>query len=452
MVTVLALFCSMLVTPGCSTGKKVPPPPPPSDAGQQGTDAGPGHDGGPVADGGAPRDGALLDAMTTADGALPDGAVGDGGAGDGGAGCEMAPSGHIRLGTDAVGHATRVVAIAPHANGFTVAWAAAGVGIDQIWTREVPSSGTAPDAVQVTTSAISRSPSLASLGTSTLLSFYDNSAGNYEVQVVPLDASASPVGSPMRLTMNTLRDDQPALVTLGTGFLAAWVEDDMVAGTRTAKTHLLSSGGAPSGSVQTVSSPGQSPTTPILSPLMGGPGVAWAEVGSSGTDVILQRLDMSGATTGGPITLSTEHNADGAVDMATDEGGGAVVFGTLVGGVRPEVRFRPIDGTGMPTGPERILTMAPEQGRDPSIAMFAGGYVVSYRAIADTGLSQPEIRLAFVDRLGNVVTRTSVTNCVALGGRTTVRVAGDGTILVGWNDQSGPTEGSLTVVRLVCGG
>ena len=89
--------------------------------------------------------------------------------------------------------------------------------------------------------------------------------------------------------------------------------------------------------------------------------------------------------------LTTEHNADGSLDLATDAGGGAAVFGTTIAGLRSEVRARLVDGSGMPAAgtSEQVITLAPDSGRDATIAQLAGGYVVAYRALGAT----PMLRL-----------------------------------------------------------
>jgi hypothetical protein len=142
------------------------------------------------------------------------------------------------------------------------------------------------------------------------------------------------------------------------------------------------------------------------------------------------------------MTLNAESNADGTVDAAF-VGGGAVVFGALVEASLRQVRFRAVDDMGAPLGDERALTVFPSVGTDASIAAFAGGYVVTYRRLPGEGMPA-QIRLLLVTELGDVVSETTVADAAVSGGRTTVRVSGEGRMAVSWADV---IEGA-TVVRL----
>src|SRR5262249_14959591 len=151
--------------------------------------------------------------------------------------------------------------------------------------------------------------------------------------------------------------------------------------------------------------PPSSPGSVALTKLGQKQAVAWADLRSSTRDVLLLALDGSGAATGNIGTISTESNADGVVDIVADDFGAAAVFGVRLAGVRGDVRFRPIDLTGKPSGPERVISEALEQGSDPSILPFSGGYAIAYRSLHDT---DAEIRLALVDVLGSVLSRLFV--------------------------------------------
>ena len=155
-------------------------------------------------------------------------------------------------------------------------------------------------------------------------------------------------------------------------------------------------------------------------------------------------LDATGGS-GTPVIINTEHTADGTVDVASDASGGAAVYGTLVGGIRPELRIRGIDEMGMPIGSERILSIGVETGRDASIAALFGGYAVAYRAL-DTNM----LRVVFLTLTFDEVARLDLVDVTPDGGRTTIRASGDGALLVGWADHTASTEFQIRAARIRC--
>ncbi len=431
----MALVAALLGACGDDEGR--PPPP--------GTDAGPRIDSGPRTDSG-PRDGGPDGALDAGDG---------GGTGfDAGSGptCVLGPADVWDL-AEEVGVQPRTVPVAARAVGFGVAWTASQDGANNVWFRAVPLAGDPSDAVQITDDyALSRGPALLSLGDSFLVAWYDNSSGNFDVWARPIGTDGAATGSAQQITTSTLRDDNPALVRSGSGVLAAWVEDDMVGGTRIARSRMLSAAGAPSGSPSTVSAPPLSPAEPILTPRSGGYALTWAETRAGASHVIVVPLDATGASAGDPVTVDTEGNSDGTVDAHLGESGGAVVFGVMVSGVRPEVRFRAVTPTGSvsDTLPERSLTIgADERGTDPSIDALGPGYVVAYRALPAGERTTPMIRLLVVDSIGDVVVDGDIAEAASTGGRTSVAVAPDATVLITWSDIEGTTT-TLRAARVAC--
>ncbi len=219
----------------------------------------------------------------------------------------------------------------------------------------------------------------------------------------------------------------------------------MTALTRTARTRAVSSSGAPTAAAQAASASDRRPGALAGGQSGSGPLLIWTE-GSAGTgDVYLQPLNSSGAMQGTATAITMEANADGTLDAVVFPSGGAIVFGALVDGVHPEVRFRAIDDTGMPTGDERVLGT----GKDGSIAAFAGGFVVSYRTVA-SGTTPPEIHVLLVSALGDVVEDIMLVQAAPSGGRTTIRVSGDGQIAVTWANAT-DTGVDVQLAFLSCG-
>jgi hypothetical protein len=296
------------------------------------------------------------------------------------------------------------------------------------------------------------SPTIVPVGTSWLTAFTDNEgATSFELRTMTVGPGLAPTATPTRLTTTaTQLEDNPVLLNTATGVLAAWVEDDMLATTRIGRALALTTSGTASGTVQTTTPGANKPGQIVLGLLDPGPALVWAEGVGGTSSVLMQPLRATGALNGALATLSTEANADGTVDAALTTSGGAVVFGALVSGVRREVRFRALDMDGTPIGSETILTAFPSAGSDASIAQFAGGYAVSYRRVA-TGGDPAQIRLLLVSALGEVLDDVVVAQAQDSGGRTTLRVSGDGQIGISWADrQSAGTDIRFALVR--CGG
>ncbi|NOY90463.1 MAG: hypothetical protein GXP55_04575 [Deltaproteobacteria bacterium] len=435
-----ALVVSVLLSfaLGACGGKKAPPPPPPADTGPR--DAGIDSS----------RDGAIDSGR---DGSVDGSTLGDGGAGEVFPGCTETIFEEIDLGADVRGF-QQTVSVAPSASSWGLAWSDASDAFENIRARVVPSSGGLGMNRDVTTGfAISEGAAILSTGSGFLAAYYDNSdfGAGYEIYVRGLDSSGAPTAEPVRLSNNTVRDDNPTLLRMGTANLVVWVEDDMT--NRVAKGAIISDAGAIMGSVQTLTTSPESPSLLTLGPLAGGAGLVWTEANTDGTDAVMLRVDSSARlVAGSKIVLSTEHNASGGVDLATDDvTGGAAVFDVSVEGVRAEVRFREIGADGTLPAPERIVSVAPATGRDASLAPLAGGYVVAYRALPDGTITEPRLRLTLLDVRGDVLSSFDGPAMLAQGGRTTVRVAGDGRVLVAWEDQD-TADGSrrMRAVRVRC--
>ena len=390
------------------------------------------------------------------DGSGPDGSV-DGSMGDGGVevfpGCTDTVFQEIDLGSDVRGF-QQTISVAPAAAGFGLAWSDASDAFENIRARVVPSTGPLGTNHDVTTDfSAAGGASILSLGSTFLTAYFDNSdfSAGYEVYLRPLDATGTPTGTAARLTTNMVRDDNPNLLGMGSSNLVVWVEDDLT--NRVAKAALVSDTGTIMGSVQTLTTPPEAPTNPVLSPLMGGAGFAWAEGTAAGRDAVLIRLDSAGArVSGSRVVLSTEHNASGGVDLATNDAtGGAAVFDVNVADVRPEVRFREVAADGSLPGPEGVVSRTPATGRDASIAPLAGGWVVAYRALPDGSLTEPTLRLTLLDLRGEILNSFEGPTMMAQGGRTTLRVAADGRVLVAWEDED-ERDGSrrMRAVRVGC--
>ncbi len=167
--------------------------------------------------------------------------------------------------------------------------------------------------------------------------------------------------------------------------------------------------------------------------------------------MVVMPLDDSGRAAGPVETINTEDNADGYVDIASTSLEMAAVFGVQIDGIRDDIRFRRISLEGRPVGLERSLARAPLRGRDPSIAPFHGGYIVAFRLLEGSPEGEGSfIRIVTTDVDGEVGEEIDLIGCYETGGRTTVRVAPDGTVLVVWPDIQEDVGTTLSAIRIRC--
>lgn len=414
------------------------PPPIRFDAGP---DAGP-RDAGRVPDTGPPPDAGPIDA-SDAEAPSPDG---------GAASCVVDPDRVYKLGTDPTNR-TDIVGLAAGATSFAVVWPQlpeGGGGITELHGERLASTGARGTTQRITTrSGVKRSAAIAAVGTSWVVAWVDNATDAFEVRSMGLGADLAPGAATVHdlSATPTLSEDGAVFLHSSTGLMLAWIEDDMSALTRVARAQRVASDGAPMGTAGTASSTGQRPGQLATGELGAGPVLVWSEGIGGSAAVYLQGITTSGGTRGARNRLNTEDNAEGSVDAALLPGGGAVVFGVLVEGVRREVRFREVPPDGAPTAaqPERVLAA----GTGASIARFAGGYAVSYRAPA-SGETPAQVHLMLVDVNGDVVADLPVLDAAPDGARTTVRVSGDGQIAIAWADRAAAgTDIRAAVIR--CG-
>lgn len=362
--------------------------------------------------------------------------------------CSVDPADLHKLGDDRVGD--REVALAAFGSTFGAAFVARPD--DEVLARvhaiAFSSSGELGVRHRLSHAGTTRRPvALTPVQGGWLAAWVDNEPDGYEVRTLALAADLSPASSIRTVTATAAGEDLPRLFVANDRVWLAWVEDDME-GSRLAWMVEVNAEGAPIGN--RVSSLEHRPDALVGGELAEGPVLLYASgvEGAQGPEnrVFLQPLSAEGQIRGEPSRIDVTGIADGTLDAALGPSGGAVVYGVLVGGVRREVRFRAVSGDGTLPRDPRVLA----EGSDASIAKFAGGYAVSYRAPASGG-APAEVRLLLVDELGEAVSEMSVAEAMPEGGRTTLRVSGAGQIAIAWADTT--ADGTqLLIARASCGG
>ncbi len=390
----------------------------------------------PPSDGGARRDAQAVDAGSTPDADMHEV---DSGRDGGMASCNVEV---FTLGTDAPPR-PRDVGLAIQGTDAAAVWSAGIGALDEVHFAEIPAEDFVITSRPITSiGAVTRDPAIAAVGDGWLIAWYSNAGLDFDVYAMTL--RGRDMGAIVPLTTRMGRDDTPTLLSTAEGALAAWVEERSGA-SRVAVARSLGADATPSAPTRDASPSTSSISRPVLAIRSGGFVLAWVDSASATPSALLQPLDSGGAALGTPLPVSTENNADGTIDLAMNTSGGAAAFGVLVE-TRPEVRARAIDGSGQPTGPERVITRAPTAGRDASLDFFAGGYAVAYRAV-DRPNAQLEI--ALVTATLDVVGTIAVTGVAQSGGRISLRTTHDGSLVLAWADVDEETT-TMRAARVRC--
>jgi hypothetical protein len=416
-----------------------PPPVPrpdggPRDAATPPADAGDSADAGDDGDAGPPP----LDGATPPDGG---GTSGDtcvfGGEED-----------TFKLGTD-IQERGRLVRIGGGPSGWAAVWADLADGFHDVRGAIVPSGGVAePALVDLTDDpGIEREPAVTYAGGSWLVTYASNTSGAYETYAQVASGALSPTGAPTPLTNTSeAREDSTSVIAAGDGYLASWVQDDMVAGTRELYVQAFGADFSPTGSARAVATGSAGTTVPELAPVGAGAALAFVRGTGDGSEIVLQMLDAHGSSRGEP-TIVADAGVEGTLDLAGGGDSGAIVYGLIVGGSRTEVRFRAFDADGALTGGTRVVVGSPSEGRDASVTPFAGGYAVAYRRI--DGTASVTLVVALLSFAGEVVEELELFPTSPIGGRTTIEASGDGSLLVGFAEP-GDGETDILAARVRC--
>jgi hypothetical protein len=422
-----AVCAGSLLGAGC--GDDVRPPMPPRDMAIL-FDAG---DGGTVGEDGGEGD-------AGGDGAVP--------IADGGMGVCRVEGAPLKLTEDVIDRSVRLVDVAVSGTTFLVTWPDARSAVTDAFAYVWPSGAASGTEVRLSDDfAPTRDLRVVGRAGGFTVAWIDTSAGSFELFTRAVSPAGTPEGPARRITNNALREDTPALARLVDGsVLTAWVESDGLGGAPVVRVVPLDAAASPVGTPVTVSVPSRVPRDPALGALGAGAALAWSEDGN----VYLQPLSAMGALVGTAGRLNTEANALGAPSLALGDTGGGVAFGVLVGGARQEARMRTVARSGATDGPESILTPPPDPGGEPSLAPFATGYVAAYRT-SSGGTGNGTIRLSFATALGEFAGDLEVAATGStLGSSPRLAVAPDGRIVVVWMETDTATA-TFRAARVVCG-
>jgi len=279
------------------------------------------------------------------------------------------------------------------------------------------------------------------------LAWTDNRGGSASLYHMDLAAASEP----MEVTGSGAVERNAQMISVNGKNMLAWITESD-SGLRAVSTSIV---GQNVGDAQTIvgTGDGRKPDELALAPaafMMAA--VGWMDLGEQNRGFFFQLLDADGVPRiEKPELLSSYSYAGGSLDITSDERAGAMVYSISINGSE-QVRFRSFDLGGI-TADERKVVSPPYEGTDASIAWFGGhGFLIAYRALSGPGIDSPRIRLVAVDTgkswKPDQLEPIDVAEAAADGGRTTIRRANDGTVMIAWLDAASPEERILRAVRL----
>jgi hypothetical protein len=345
--------------------------------------------------------------------------------------------------------------------GFGLAYNAIGSGTcrQRIEAMAIPSIGEFPEPHSVSPDCKALvDVSLLSVDDGWLLAFVDNFTDTAELHTIALDRDMNIAKGEMRntLTNNTQRfERRPVLREVGGEPMVAWITENTEEGADSGKKSISTQ--RVDGEAEAIevvgAGAGQHPEALAFSAI-GDDAAAVGWVGPiESPGVWLNKLDADGAPVDAPIQLTAKVAASSSIDLAHRDDGGGAVYSIEIDGI-PQVRFRRLDAHGEPVGPERTLIGPPLRAQSASLHALGGGYAVAYRALPGGDVEQPEVRLTFITKEGNLMKDPSgrllsfhIGDATVADARTYTALSVDGELMIAWIDGDPSGKNALKVVR-----
>lgn len=281
---------------------------------------------------------------------------------------------------------------------------------------------------------------------------FESDAPDYEANLYSMVLGID--DSKMAITLDALSEQDATLTIVDSKILLAWISERVTETDekkRSIKTRLLGA----TESEEIVVVPEEDDRMPeglVAAPLGSRDAViGWVDRSDTTSGVYVLPLDSDGVPKEDPGQL-TSFSAT-SLDIATGDTANAAVYSLNVNGSR-QVRFQILAGDGgrASVKDERRLVAFPEEGLDASLVYWgANGFVVSYRGYNSSDTSSAMIRVLVVD-LGvdwnpSGLQPQDIAPAALGGGRTTVRLANDGTLSIAWLDVRSANDKTLNLLR-----
>ena len=350
---------------------------------------------------------------------------------------------------------------------FIIPFVAAGECLDAVHMATLMGAATSgePDSdAAIETCGLVREAAATALSDRWLLATTDNRQGAYDVWLTPYEATTGAVAEAQRLSDSSRVESALALTTLASGDRALLAFGDTESGVGQALyVRPIDNLGKPSADAVTIDESSELYFSQLtLKPL--GQGAALVYVRASldfmTSDIVFVVLDAQGKPVREPWVLSRNAGPSPSVDLTVDSEGGGIVYARAEASIGRQIWFQRIDSTGqaalLQTGntrsPAQRIVNSPQRGIDVSIGKLRASFVVAYRALPQTEGGRAVLRSYFLDRNGAIVGSSDVSYTSTGSGRTSVRSAGDGRVVLAWNEVNDNGLSALKVARLPCVG
>jgi len=308
-----------------------------------------------------------------------------------------------------------------------------------------------------------------------LLAFVSNEDGNH-VRAQVFDAEGELSNDGFRLSEDAVRPANVAVTVVGDNRrMVAWTEG--IGQGTTVYARPVDGTGEPLGDVQTVANFPESVGSMALAQLgkeaddhePSGAVITLWRLGVDVSEIVVIPLDLEGVPKAGERIV--RNNAGDAANVAVayndrhavgaDLSAAAIAYTVSQSGGQQmwfelldnDANIGPLwDNTGRalgPSAPNRVIN-SPARATGVSVARYAQGYIVIYRAMPGGLLNEPKIRAVLLNRTGGFIVDSDVAYTTEFGGPTAVVTGSDGRMFAAWSEISGSGIATYKVVRLPC--
>ena len=359
------------------------------------------------------------------------------------------------------------LAVDPNNSRFIMPFVAGGDCLDSVHMATLMGAATGGEPVdssRIDTCARVREAAATALSDRWLIATTDNREAPWDVWLTPYDAKTGDVAEAQRLSETSRLESALALAPLADGksALLAYGDEELGVG-QALHVRPVDNLGRPTGEAVRLDESSELYFSNLsMKPLGNGAALVYVRSSpdSATSDIVFVALDAQGKPIRDAWVLTRNAGPSASVDLTVDSEGGGIVYARAEASVGRQIWFQKIDASGqaalLPTGttrsPAQRIVNSPARGIDVSIAQLRASFVLAYRSLPQSEGGRAILRAYFLDRNGAVVGSSDVSYTSAASGRTSVQSAGDGRVVVAWNEVNDEGLSALKVARLPCVG
>jgi hypothetical protein len=359
------------------------------------------------------------------------------------------------------------LAVDPNNSRFIMPFVDTGDCLDSVHMATLmgaANGGEPTDSAAIDACALVRETAATALSDRWLIATIDNRQARYDVWLTPYEAKSGAVAEAQRLSDSTRLETALALAVLSTGnnALLAFADEELNVSQALYVRPLDNLGKPTADAIKIDESAEMYFRNLTIKPLGQGAALVYVRhtLDFKSSDIVFVALDAQGKPLRDPWVLTRNAGPSPSVDLTVDSEGGGIVYARAEASIGRQIWFQRIDASGeaalLATGttrspPQRVVN-SPQRGIDVSIAKLRGSFVLTYRALPQTEGGRAILRAYFLDRNGAIVGSSDVSYTSVGSGRTSAQSAGDGRVVLAWNEFADDGMSALKVARLPCVG